>query len=65
MTNLFQQLSDDQLAIIGCVGALLCSGLLMQLCYTFGPQKPHNRQDSAPEISKLPQPLRHAEDRAA
>jgi len=65
MTEILQQLSDDQLAVLGCVAALLSAGVLMQLCYAFGPQSQHNRQSALPEITKLPQPVRHAEDRAA
>lgn len=65
MTEFLQQFSDDQLAIMGCVAALLSAGILMQLCYTFGPQGQQNRHKALPEITKLPQPVRHAEDRAA
>lgn len=65
MMDLFQQLSDDQLALLGCVAALVSGGLLLQLCYTFGPAGQKNRLNPQPQITKLPQPLRRADDRAA
>jgi hypothetical protein len=37
MFELFRSASDDQVALLGCAGALLGSGLLMYLSYFVGP----------------------------
>jgi hypothetical protein len=43
MFEFFQNASDDQLALIGCAGALLGSGFLMYVSYFFGPQVRHEQ----------------------
>ena len=65
MIDLLRSFSDDQLAIGGCVLALLAGGLLVQLSYTFGPEGRKQRQARRPRVYAAPQPVRHSEDRAA
>lgn len=65
MLDLLRTFSDDQLAIGGCVLALVAGGLLVQLAYTFGPEGRKHRRSHTPRVYTAPQPLRHADDRAA
>lgn len=65
MLDLLRYLSDDQLAIGGCVLALIAGGLLVQLAYTFGPEGQKQRLARRPRVYTAPQPVRHADDRAA
>jgi len=65
MIEFLRTFSDDQLAIGGCVLALLAGGLLAQLAYALGPEGRKHRQSRSARILPAPQPLRHAEDRAA
>jgi hypothetical protein len=65
MLEFLRNFSDDQLALGGCVLALLAGGLLAQLAYSLGPSGRKQRQAGTPQVRLAPQPLRHAEDRAA
>ncbi|MDZ4687683.1 MAG: hypothetical protein SH850_21640 [Planctomycetaceae bacterium] len=65
MLDLLRTFSDDQLAIGGCVLALMAGGLLVQLSYTLGPAGRKQRRARMPRVYSAPQPVRHAEDRAA
>lgn len=65
MLDLLRTFSDDQLAIGGCVLALLAGGLLVQLSYTLGPEGRKQRLSRRPRVYVEPQPVRRAEDRAA
>jgi hypothetical protein len=65
MLDLLRSFSDDQLAIGGCVLALMAGGLMVQLAYTFGPEGRKQRLARRPRVYAEPQPLRHADDRAA
>jgi hypothetical protein len=65
MLDLLRTFSDDQLAIGGCVLALLAVGLLVQLAYTFGPEGRKQRRSRTPRVYTAPQPVRHSSDRAA
>jgi hypothetical protein len=47
--DILNNLSDDQLALLGCMGALLISGTIMCLSYYVGPAR-----SAAPAIRKLP-----------
>ncbi len=65
MFDLFQQLSDDQLAVLGCVLALLSGGLLLQLAYTFGPTSQRDSHASTLPINPLPNRYPQSDERAA
>lgn len=65
MFEQMRALSDDQLAIMGCVAALVVGGLITQLTYTFGPARRRATSAALPTITRMPQPIRHGEDRAA
>lgn len=65
MLDLLRSFSDDQLALGGCVLALLTVGLVTQLTYVFGPVGRQQRAARRPRVYVVPQPVRHAEDRAA
>lgn len=43
MFDLFQAASDDQLALMGCAGAILVSGFLMYVSYFLGPMAKQER----------------------
>ena len=45
-------LSDDQMALIMCVGAILCCGLIMSLSHYIGST---NESDEAPQL-RVPEP---------
>jgi hypothetical protein len=62
MFDLFSQLSDDQLAIGGSLLALLATGLLVQLAYSFGPTA---QETTTLPINRLPQTGRRSDDQAA
>lgn len=47
----FSALSNDQLAILGCFGALATCGLLVALTYHFGPA---GKKSAAPQRAHLP-----------
>jgi hypothetical protein len=65
MLDLLRTFSDDQLAIGGCVLALLAGGLLVQLSYILGPEGRKQRRSRGLRVAAAPQPMRRAEDRAA
>lgn len=46
MFELFQSASDDQVALMGCAGALLASGFLMYVSYFLGPVARQQRQEA-------------------
>ena len=56
MNNMFQGASDDQIALIGCMVALVGSAGLMYLSFFVGPasRKLNNRAGSENAIHKLP-----------
>ncbi|MDX1970296.1 MAG: hypothetical protein SFV23_24205 [Planctomycetaceae bacterium] len=63
MMEILRSLGDDQLALMGCVAALLTGGIVLQLTYALGPAS--RLGSTPPQIRRLPQPLRRSEDRAA
>ena len=65
MFNVLQTASDDQMAILGCVAALLAAGTLMYLSYFVGPARRRELARRHRPVTLVPQPLRHADDRAA
>lgn len=65
MVELLRSLPDDQLAILGCMLAIGACGLLVQMTYMWGPQARRGQQQSLPAITRLPQPVRQTQDRAA
>jgi hypothetical protein len=65
MLNLLQSASDDQVALLGCVGALAAAGMLMYLSYFIGPARRREQAIQQTPWQAAPQPLRRAEDRAA
>ncbi|HUQ69343.1 MAG TPA: hypothetical protein VM165_07470 [Planctomycetaceae bacterium] len=65
MLDLLRTFSDDQLAIGGCVLALMAGGLLVQLSYMLGPEGRKQHRTRTPRVYAAPQPVRRAEDRAA
>jgi hypothetical protein len=50
MFEIFQNASDDQLALIGCAAALLGSGFLMYVSYFMGPMA---RQEKTRQLELL------------
>lgn len=46
MFEIFQSSSDDQVALMGCAGALLASGFLMYISYFLGPVARKQRQQA-------------------
>ncbi len=65
MLDVLQSASDDQVAILGCVTALLAAGTVMYLSYYIGPARRRELGRLQRVVSSIPQPLRHADDRAA
>ena len=55
MFELFQSASDDQIALLGCLGALFGSGMLMYISYFIGPMA---RQEQGRQLDAL---IRHRE----
>ena len=52
MLNVLQGPSDDQVALIGCLVALICSAGLMYVSYFVGPVA--RKQSRAKHVTKLP-----------
>ena len=56
MMNLLQGASDDQVALIGCLVALVSSAALMYLSFFVGPaaRKQHREIESEPTVKQMP-----------
>jgi len=59
MMNLLQGASDDQVALIGCLVALVGSAALMYVSFYVGPAA--RQQKQKPEVAIKPLPLRHTD----
>lgn len=64
MLEIFRSLTDDQVAIAGCVVALIGGGLMTQISYMFGPAARPLDQMAIHPLNSV-QTLRSREDRAA
>lgn len=62
MTNLLQGASDDQVALIGCLFALISSAGLMYLSFFVGPAGRKQGQSAGSESGVRPLPLRPVVD---
>lgn len=60
MMNLLQGASDDQVALIGCLVALVGSAALMYLSFYVGPAARKQNQKSGASIKPIP--MRHTSD---
>ena len=68
MMNLLQGASDDQVALIGCLIALVSSAGLMYLSFFVGPaaRKQRREFDSEPTVNQIPmRPAVESRERAA
>ncbi len=68
MMNLLQGASDDQVALIGCLVALVSSAGLMYLSFFVGPaaRKQKREMDAGPTVKQMPmRPAVESRERAA
>jgi hypothetical protein len=65
--NLLQGASDDQVALIGCLFALVSSAGLMYLSFFVGPaaRKRDSQVDAEPNVKQMPRRPESSRERAA